>query len=276
LTIYSQDLYAAQQDLVTALAAYNRATGDSALVHMRKQVLDAGRDRLRLLGTSPEDIARLESSGEGKPGLTLRSPFSGVVLEKNVVDGQFVMPDQTLFQIADLSTVWVLADVYERDIASVRAGAPARMSVGAFPGELFEGKIAFIYPTVSETTRTLKVRLEFPNPSLRLRPGMYAEVELDAGGAEALAVPSEAVMDGGKTQHVFVVRSRTTFEPRLVKTGRRAGGWVEVLDGLEAGETVVTSANFLIDSESRLQAAISGMGGAGDAHESAPPPAHTH
>jgi multidrug efflux pump subunit AcrA (membrane-fusion protein) len=281
LTLYSQDLYTAEQDLLTALAAYNRTTADSALAHSRRRVLEAARDRLRLLGMSPDDIERLEASGDATPRLTLRNPFAGVVLEKNVVDGQFVMPEESLFRIADLGRVWVLADVYEQDIASIRRGATARMSVAAFPGETFDGTIGFVYPSVSEATRTLKVRLEFPNPSLRLRPGMYAIVVLAASGPEAVAVFSEAVMDGGKTQYVFVVRDKTRFEPRLVTTGRRFDGWVEVLSGLEVREEVVTSANFLIDSESRLQAAIAGMGGAGEAREpgtkpETEPPVHTH
>lgn len=258
LTLYSQDLYTAEQDLLVASAAHRRASADSALAFSRRRLLEAARDRIRLLGMSPDEIERLEASGNAKPQLTLRSPFAGVVLEKNVVDGQFVTPDQTLFRIADLGRVWILADVYEQDIASVRVGTTARMSVAAFPGESFDGRIAFIYPSVSETTRTLKVRIEFPNPSFRLRPGMYAEVALAASGPEAVAVPSEAVMDGGRTQYVFVVRDRTRFEPRLVSTGRRFDGWVEVTSGLEVGEEIVTSANFLIDSESRLQAAIEG------------------
>ena len=260
LSLYSQDLYAAQQDLLVAFASYNKTMNDSTLASTRERLLDAARDRLGLLGMSSEDITRLETTGGADPELTLRSPFSGVVMEKNVVDGQFITPEQTLFRIADLGTVWVLADVYERDIASIRVATPARMSLAAFPGETFEGKVGFIYPSVSEATRTLKVRLEFTNPSLRLRPGMYAEVELSGGGPDVITVPSEAVMVGGKTQYAFIVRDRTSFEPRLITTGRRFDGWVEVLTGLEVGEEVVTSANFLIDSESRLQAAIAGMG----------------
>jgi Cu(I)/Ag(I) efflux system membrane fusion protein len=263
LSLYSQDLYVAQQDLLVALAAYDKSSGDSALAEARRRVLEAARDRLRLLGMLPEDIARLESTGEAKSELTLRSPFSGVVMEKNVIEGEFISPDMTLLRIADLRTVWILADVYEQDIAAIREGTPARMSMTAFPGEIFEGKVGFVYPSVSEATRTLKVRLEFPNPSLRLRPGMYAEIDLVEGGPEVVAIPFEAVMDGGETQYAFVVRDRTSFEPRLITTGRRSDDWVEVLSGLDVGEEVVTSANFLIDSESRLRAAIAGMGGSG-------------
>jgi len=262
LTLYSQDLYGAQQDLLVALAARERAGGDEALARTRESLLDASRDRLRLLGMSNEDITRLEETREAVSEITLRSPFSGVVLDKTVLEGQFVAPEQALFQIGDLSTVWVLADVYERDIARVAKGNTARMTVTAFPGEIFEGKVSFLYPTVSEATRTLKVRLEFKNPAARLRPGMYTEVELSGAGPEVSAVPIEAVMDGGETRYVFVVHNGSYFEPRLVQTGRRSDEWIEILSGVDVGDTVVTSANFLIDSESRLKAAIAGMGGA--------------
>jgi Cu(I)/Ag(I) efflux system membrane fusion protein len=259
LSLYSQDLYAAQQDLLVALRAHERSANDPVLVEARARVLDAARDRLRLLGMPPDALTELEATGEAESELTLRSPISGVVMEKNVVEGEYITPDMTLFRIADLRTIWVLAEVYERDIASVHVGSPVRMSVTAFPGEVFEGTVGFIYPSVSETTRTLTVRLEFPNPLLTLRPGMYAEVRLLESGPEVLAVPAGAVMDGGETEYAFVVYDGTSFEPRLIETGRRADEWIEILSGLEAGERVVTSTNFLIDSESRLQAAIAGM-----------------
>jgi Cu(I)/Ag(I) efflux system membrane fusion protein len=264
LSLYSQDLYSAQQDLLVALASRKKVNADEALATTRERLLDASRDRLRLLGMSDEDIARVEETGQASSDLTLRSPFSGVVLDKAVLEGQFVTPDQALFQIADLSTIWVLADVYERDIARFAVGNPARMSVAAFPGERFDGRVAFLYPSVSETTRTLKVRLEFANPAMRLRPGMYAEIEFPGGGSEVAAVPVDAVMDGGETQYAFVVHNGVHFEPRVVRTGRRSNDWVEIVSGVALGDTIVTSANFLIDSESRLKAAIAGMTGAPD------------
>lgn len=279
LTLYSQDLYSAQQDLLIAIAARERTTGDEALQRTRESLLDASRDRLRLLGMSDEDLARLEESREAASELTIHSRSSGVVLDKTVIEGQFVTPDQALFQIADLGTVWALADVYEQDIARVAIGSPARMTVTAFPGEVFEGKVTFLYPSVSEVTRTLKVRLEFANPSTRLRPGMYAEIEFAGGGFEVTAVPVEAVMDGGETRYVFVVHNGTHFEPRLIQIGRRSDEWVEIQSGVDVGDTVVTSANFLIDSESRLKAAIAGMGGSTNANgKSAGEPGggHTH
>jgi Cu(I)/Ag(I) efflux system membrane fusion protein len=161
----------------------------------------------------------------------------------------------------------VLADVYEQDLQNIKVGQKTRMTSVAYGGESFGGKVAFIYPSVSEQTRTLKIRIEFPNPALRLRPGMYVEVELEAPGEAALAVPADAVMDDGDRQYVFVVHNGVHFEPRLVRIGRRSDEFMEVLSGLSDGELVVTSANFLIDSESRLKAAMVGMGGTQpDAH----------
>jgi Cu(I)/Ag(I) efflux system membrane fusion protein len=194
-----------------------------------------------------------------------------VVLEKNVVAGQFVGPDQKLFTLADLGHVWVLADVYERDLAQVKVGAAVHMTTAAYPGETFAGKVGFVYPTVAEDTRTLKVRIEFANPGRRLKPGMYAEIDLSGSGQLVLAVPAEAVMDEGERQYAFVVHGATHFEPRRLQLGRGSDDYVEVISGLSEGEQVVTSANFLIDAESRLKAALVGMGGTPvDAHDHEP------
>ena len=168
-----------------------------------------------------------------------------------------------MFTIADLSTVWVLAGIYEQDIAGIAIGQKAKMRITARPGEEIEGTVSFVYPTVSEQTRTLNVRLQFPNPGLRLKPGMFAEVELERGSEPVLAVPSEAVMDGGEMQYAFVVHDGRHFIPHRVAIGRASDDWIEVLSGLQEGDEVVTSANFLIDSESRLKAAVAGMSGAG-------------
>ncbi len=262
LTLYSQDLYQAEQDFLAALSMTRQDGTDAALAITHNQILDAARERLRLLGLTTDDITQLENSGTARPEISLRSPYDGVVLEKNVNDGQQVTPDQRLFTIADLRTIWVLADVYEADIASVRIGQPTTMTIAAYPNEQFTGKVSFIYPTISEQTRTLKVRIEFANADFRLRPGMYAQIELAGGADEVLAVSRDAVMDGGEIAYAFVIHNGTHFEPRLIKIGRSTGDYVEVQGGLSEGETVVTSANFLIDSESRLKAAISGMGGA--------------
>jgi multidrug efflux pump subunit AcrA (membrane-fusion protein) len=261
LTAYSPDLYQAQQDFIVARDAA-RSPADSAVVSLRRQLLASSRERLRLLGLPLEEIAKLETSDLPSEIMPLRSPFAGFVLEKNVNEGQYITPDQTLFSIADLQKVWVLADVYERDLGHVKLGQQVNLTVESHPGERRAGRITFIYPTVAEATRTLKVRIELDNPDMSLRPGMYADVTVERGGAPMLAVPADAVMDGGETRYVFVVHGATHFEPRLVTTGRRTDDWIEIVEGVREGETVVTSANFLIDSESRLQAAITGMGGA--------------
>jgi Cu(I)/Ag(I) efflux system membrane fusion protein len=272
LSLYSQDIYQAEQDLLVARDGARKPDSDSLLADLRNRLLSAARERLRLLGLSDAEIAAVESSDLPSQEMMLRSPFSGYVLEKSVLEGQYVSPSSNLFTIADLSRVWVLVDVYERDFPSVTVGQKVQMRLTAFPGEVFKGEIGFIYPSVSEQTRTLKVRLEFANRDLKLRPGMYAEIEADRDRGPVLAVPAAAVMDGGETQYAFVVREGTHFEPRLLVLGQRSDDWVEVKSGLAEGETVVTSANFLIDSESRLKAAIAGM----DAPAASSAGAHQH
>jgi Cu(I)/Ag(I) efflux system membrane fusion protein len=266
LSVYSQDLFQAENEYVIARQATERAA-DDVLKDTRRQLVLAARQRLELLGVPPEEIARLDTANSPSSELWVRSPFSGYVLEKNVLIGQYISPDQNLFTIADLSKVWVLADVYERDLENIEISQIAHMTASAFPGESFTGTVGFIYPSVSEQTRTLKIRIEFSNASLKLKPGMYAEVDLEGRGDDVLAVPADAVMDGGDRQYAFVVHDGIHFEPRLLKIGRRSDDYFEVLSGLSEGERVVTSANFLIDSESRLKAAIVGMGGTQpDAH----------
>jgi Cu(I)/Ag(I) efflux system membrane fusion protein len=262
LTIYSQDMYQAEQDYLLAYSNTLQRGGDSVLAFTRTQIIEAARERLHLLGLGEVDIGVLEKAGKAQAEIPLRSPLNGIVLEKSVLAGQAINSSQPLFTIADLSTVWVLADVYESDLVGISVGQKARMTVTSSPNEVFDGLVSFVYPTVSEQTRTLKVRLSFANPEMKLRPGMYAQVEL-AGSAEAvLAVPHSAVMVDGKLAYVFVIHAGTHFEPRKVTIGRTSDDWAEALSGLQEGDTVLTSANFLIDSESRLKAAISGMGGA--------------
>lgn len=260
VSIYSQDLYQAEQDYMVARDAAKGVSADSALASMRRQLLTAASERLRLLGLSETEIDELEKSEVPSTQMMLRSPFSGYVLEKSVLPGQYLSPDQNLFTIADLSKVWVLGDVYESDIPYIRAGQKVVMHLTAFPGEEFRGTISYIYPSVEEKTRTMKVRMEFENTSMRLRPGMYAEVAVDRGGKKTLVVPADAVLDGGNEQYAFVVHNGKHFEPRLLEIGETSDDWTEVLSGLTEGEEVVTSANFLIDSESRLKAAVAGMG----------------
>ncbi|MCX6828207.1 MAG: efflux RND transporter periplasmic adaptor subunit [candidate division Zixibacteria bacterium] len=260
-SLYSQDLFAAEQDYFLAREAASKAGTDSTLVYMRQQLLAASRERLSLLGLSEQELQQLDKETSPGKELTIRSPFSGYVLDKSVNAGQYVTPDQNLFTIADLSSVWVIGEVYEQDLQAIQTGQTVQMHPNSQPGELFNGEISFVYPTVSEKTRTVRVRMEFANPGMRLRPGMYAEVDISGTDNEVLAVPSEAVVNSGENQYAFVVHDKKHFEPRLLKIGQTSDDWVEVLSGLSEGEEIVTSANFLIDAESRLKAALSGMGG---------------
>ena len=259
LSIYSQELYQAEQDYIAARQSMNRVA-DAMLKDTRKQLLDAAHQRLVLLGIPQDELAKLDTATAPSSELWLRSPSSGYVLEKSVTAGQFVGPQQTLYAIADLSKMWVLADVYERDLTKAKIGEHVRMTASAYPTESFDGVISFMYPSVSEETRTLKVRIEFTNSSHKLKPGMYADIELASQGNDLLTVPADAVMDDGDKKYVFVVSDGKHFEPRLVTIGRSSDDYMEILSGVTNGEQVVTSANFLIDSESRLKAAIAGMG----------------
>ena len=207
-----------------------------------------------------EEIQRLRRVPVALPRLTLRSTVNGTVLERNVTQGQYVSADVPLFTIADLSRVWVLADLYEMDFGRVRAGDRATFTAEGLPGRDLAGKIEFVYPTVSSETRTLKIRLSLENSGGLLKPGMYGRVRVAGRGGSALVVPGEAVVNTGEHKYVFLARSDGHFEPRMVWTGTQDGDRVQILKGLAAGDTVVSSASFLIDSESRLKAAIAGMG----------------
>lgn len=268
LTIYSPELYQSWQDYQIARRAELLAT-DSTMKAVKREVTEAAIRRLRFLGLTDTDI---DAGGTSGANITLRSPFTGYVLSKSVQAGQYVGPGQSLLSVADLSTLWVLAEVYERDLRRIRTGDTATITATGVEASQ-RGRISYIYPTVATETRTARVRIEVGNPGLKLKPGMYAEVAVDKGAASAVAVPADAVLDGGKMRYVFVVHDGTHFVPRMVQVGTRGDDWVEIISGVNEGETVVTSASFLIDSESRLQAAISGMGKTDSAVSQ---PAHQH
>jgi Cu(I)/Ag(I) efflux system membrane fusion protein len=223
-------------------------------------VADAALTRLRNWDISAEQIERLKAGGEPQRTLTYRAPASGVILEKRALQGMRFMPGEALFQIADVSSVWVLADIFERDIGAVKPGQAVAVRIDAFPGRNFTGKVTYIYPTLNAQTRTVPVRIELPNPRGELRPAMYANVELKVGaGGMALTVPTSAVIDSGTHQRVLVQLAEGRFEPRAVKIGARGDDYVEVKEGVAEGELVVVAANFLIDSESNLKAAFGSM-----------------
>lgn len=252
LTIYSPELYQSESEsLIGLVGADSSGSHDEA---------GATRERLRLLGVPAEEIQRLERERAATTKLLLRAPVSGTVLERGVVEGQYVGPDTPLFSVADLSRVWLLADVYEMNLARVAVGDRAYFTADAFPGRTFEGRVDFLYPTVSTETRTIKAHIVLDNRDGALRPGMYGRVRAEGAGPKQLVVPSEAVISTGDQTYVFVAHARGRFVPRAVLVGQRNGDWVQVLRGLAEGDTVVASASFLIDSESRLKASTGGMG----------------
>lgn len=254
-TVYSPDILVAEQELFAA-----RHWGAMPIPGV---ALDAGagldvdsRNRIELLGISAEDIAAIEKTGKPQAVVNLRSPASGTVFQKTAVNGLYFQPGTELFTIADLARVWVLVDVYENEISRVRVGQPAKVVLQSLGGTSFDAVVKLIYPTVNPATRTMRVRVELPNPKGQLRPGMFADVLLDLPPSDGLTVPSEALVDTGEHQYVFVSHEGGHFEPRAVRVGARAGGNVEILAGLAADETVVTTGNFLLDSESRLRAVV--------------------
>jgi len=250
---YSPQIQLAQVDLLVALRARGR---------------DGGRDvegavqKLRNLDVPEARIEEVRRTKENPRTLDWPSPTTGDVTAKSVIKGQFVKAGDELFRIADHSRVWVIAEVAEADIGDIAVGTPAAITLRAFPNEPHEGKVTFIYPEMMKPeTRTLSVRIELPNPDGRIKPGMYADVLLDPGAEKepVTAVPASAVIDSGTRKVVLIAKGEGRFEPRAVKLGNSGGGYFEVLDGVKSGEEVVTSATFLIDSESNLKAALQAL-----------------
>ena len=221
--------------------------------------------RLRNWEISDKELQALQQHGKPLRLLPYRSAANGVVLQKQGIQGMRFMPGEVLFEIADLSSVWMLADVSEQDVGLVHLGQEAKLRIVAYPDKAYSGKVVFLYPTIDTETRTAKVRIELANPGAFLKPAMFANVELVSGHArgKVLAVPESAVLDSGARQGVLVRRGEGLFEPRSVKLGMRADGYIEVTEGLKAGEQVVVRANFLIDAESNLKAALETFGGHG-------------
>jgi Cu(I)/Ag(I) efflux system membrane fusion protein len=269
--VYSPELISAQREY--ALATQGETSlkeADDDAKNSMKQLAAASLARLRNWGIADDQIKQL-AYGEAKRSLTFFAPVSGIVLEKKAVQGMRFMPGEMLYQIADLSSVWVMAEVAEQDIGSVKAGSVAQVNIAAYPDKHFEGKVDFIYPTLNTATRTVQVRVELANPNGLLKPAMFASMELAVfHGGKVLTVPASAVIDSGIRQIVLVQLTEGRFEPRTVKLGSRSEDYVEVLEGIAEGEQVVTSANFLIDAESNLKAALSGMGGGGNAPPATP------
>jgi membrane fusion protein, copper/silver efflux system len=260
-SLYSPDLVSTQQEYLIARRGESDlgkspypevAAGAASLV-------EATRERLRLWDVSEAQILRLERTGEVRRTLTLYSPIDGFVLSRNLYEQSYVTPQTELYEIADLSTIWVYADVYEYEVPYVKVGQEATMELSYFPGKVYRGGVDYVYPTLDPQTRTVRVRLAFPNPGFDLKPGMFADVEIKIDYGVQTVVPAEAVLNSGTRQIVFLARPGGHFLPRQIELGPQVGNEYVVLRGLAPGETIVSSGNFLVDSESQLQAALGGF-----------------
>ena len=268
--VYSPELVSAQREYAIAaqgVDSLNQADSE-ALAGMR-QLAASSLMRLKNWDISEEQVKALAKSGETKRTLTFRSPVSGIVTEKKALQGMRFMPGEALYQVADLSAVWVIADVFEQDIGLVKVGAGATVKINAYPDKTFKGTITYVYPTLTAETRTIPVRVELANPGQLLKPGMFAQMEVAVGAKGAVVtVPISAVIDSGTRRIVLIQAGEGRFEPREVKLGARSDTYVEVIEGVKDGESVVVAANFLIDAESNLKAAVGGFGHS--AHGAAP------
>jgi Cu(I)/Ag(I) efflux system membrane fusion protein len=263
LTIYSPELVSTQEEYLLALQA-KKSLSKSPFPEVAgsgDSLAESANRRLKLWDITDEEIRNLEETGQAKKTVTLYSPFTGFVLEKATYKGMNVMPGTALFKLADLSVVWLYADIYEYELPFIRLGQQASIQLTYLPGETFIGKAIYIYPSLNAETRTAKVRFEIPNPHGKLKPEMYANVEIKVRLGQKLAVPEGAIIDTGVRQIAILDKGSGYFEPREVKVGSKVDGYYEVIKGLKAGERIVTSANFLIDSESNLKEAMGGMAG---------------
>ena len=262
LSIYSPQLVSSQQEYLLALKNFETLS-NSPFEDVRRganDLVESSLDRLRLFDVPEHQIETLKEKREVMKLLHIHSPAKGIVINVGAREGQFVTPQSELYMIADLSTVWVFVDIFEEELPWVHVGDEAEMRVAGVPGTIFTGKLTYIYPYAESRTRTIKARLEFDNSALLLKPDMFADVTIQASPQEnAVVVPSEAVIRSGLREQVFLVRAPGKFEPREVEVGLSSGGLTEIRSGLEAGDQVVVSAQFLIDSESKLREAAAKM-----------------
>lgn len=257
-TVYSPDLVSSEQEYL--LARQNQKAFASDMHGMAAQeggwLFQAAEERLRQFGVPQQAIANLEQSGKVERNIVIDSPASGYITERNALPNAYVQPETKLYTIADLSTVWVYADVFQSDVGRLRPGDPAQVTVDAYPGRNFYGRIDQILPQVDLTTRTVRVRLVFRNPGVALKPGMYVNVNIDVPLGRQLVIPASAVLQSGQQAIAFVDHGQGNLEPRTIQVGPQIDDSIVVLSGLKAGERVVSSANFLVDSEAQLQAAM--------------------
>jgi Cu(I)/Ag(I) efflux system membrane fusion protein len=255
LSIYSPDLVTAQEEYLLSLRARTAQpkAGIAEPDDASESLVESAKRRLLLWDISEQQIAELEKTGKPQTEITLQTPQRGIVMEKMVLEGAYIMPGMNLYKIADLSSVWVLADIYEYEVPLVKLGQQARVTLPYYSGAALTATVSYISPSLDPMSRTVKARLSMKNPGLLLKPEMFANVEIAVGGGKRLVIPSEAVLDSGIRQIIYVEKKPGTYEMRQVKLGVRGDKFVEVLSGLKAGEKVVTSGNFLIDSETQLR-----------------------
>lgn len=263
MTVYSPDMLASQRELLLAAKATVTMKNNPlpTAFDQSESLLQAARRRLELWDLSEAQINQVLKTGQPIKNVTLYSPIAGYVTDRKAFPQLKVMPDTDLYTIVDLSRVWIMADLFEYEAPNIQVGETARVSLQAIPGRTFTARVNYIQPQLDPMTRTLKVRLDIDNPGLLLKPDMYADVEFRVDFRSQLTVPAEAVLDAGERKTVFVDRGNGFFEPRQVTTGERNGNRIQILSGLNGGERIVTSGNFLIDSESQMKAAAAGMGG---------------
>jgi len=254
-TLYSPELYAAQEEYLQALRSQARAR-ETSVPERADYLVRSARNRLRLWDIAEQDLERLLQTGEPSEQLPIRAPVSGYVIEKNLVEGSAFSPGQRLYRIAPLTRIWIEAEVYESELSLVEAGQAATVSLPHLPGRSLEATIAYVHPTLDPKTRTARLRLELPNPGLALRPDMYANVAIRIERGERLVVPQSAVLHAGERSFVFRALGDGRFRPQAVEVGLRSGELLEIVSGLEPGQVIVHSGTFLIASESRLRAAL--------------------
>lgn len=270
-TIYSPDLVTTEREYLVAKQNQQQVAASTiqGVASSAASLVEAAADRLKQWGIPDREISRLESTGQVQQELEIDSTVSGYITDREALPNKYVQPDTRLYTVADLSTVWVLAEVFQNDLGRVRTGAPAALTVDTYPGRTFSGRVDFIYPDIDPSTRTARVRLIFPNPGLKLTPGMFVNITLRIPMGRQIVIPASGVLQSGTREIAFVDHGNGNLEPREVELGARVADEFIVLKGLKAGERIVTSANFLIDSESQLQAALGSFAppppGAGEA-----------
>jgi Cu(I)/Ag(I) efflux system membrane fusion protein len=265
LALYSPELYAAQKELLLAVASQRSAAGSGA-PERADYLVDGAKKRLELWGFSRAQVDEIARTGKAVERMPVLSPWSGFVIEKNVVEGASVAAGERVFRIAALDVIWVESDVYERDLGHVTVGQKVKVTFPFLPGDTREGQVSYIYPYLDPDTRTGKIRVALANAKLDLRPEMFANVELTGESGEQLVVPADSVIDTGKRKLVFLDLGEGRIRPQEIRTGEANDEWVTVLEGVKEGDRIVTAANFLIASESRIRSATEswGGGGAGD------------